>query len=513
MKIINWIKQNRLEFTILLLIIILAAFLRLYRIDDYMTFLGDEGRDAIIVKKILTQFDFPLIGPPTSIGNMYLGPLYYYMMSIAMLIAWLNPVSAAVMVAIIGVASVVLIYYLSREWFGKLAAVSSSLLYALSPVTIIYSRSSWNPNPAPFFALLGFVGLYLSRKTGDFKWFILTGVSAAFAVQMHYLALILLPVYIILWLNEFIILKSNKGIRKNFVFGSILSIVLFLVLMSPLVIFDLRHNLINFRAISTFFSQRETTVNLNMLNTLGRVVPIYQNNLIERYLTGSNLILIQMSSLILFVPLLIALYKRVAKKESSWPFLILGLWLVIGVLGLALYKQTIYDHYLGFLNPAPFILMGSLFSLTSLSKKVHHKTLISSLFFVLVISLILSNINRIPLKDRPNQQVKRTQEIARFVIKQSNNKPFNFALIAEHNYDAAYQYYLDLYGHKPKLLPFEKTEQLFVICEDQICKPVGHPKYEIAAFGWTKIADEKNFNSIKVFKLVHNPDQDKQEKE
>src|SRR4051812_17758872 len=115
----NWIKKNRLEFSLFLLLILITLGLRLYRIDAYMTFLGDEGRDALMMKRILTTFDIPLLGPPTSIGNMYLGPLYYYMMAVSMAIWWLNPIAAAVMVALIGTATVGLIYYFSRNWFGK----------------------------------------------------------------------------------------------------------------------------------------------------------------------------------------------------------------------------------------------------------------------------------------------------------------------------------------------------------------------------------------------------------
>ena len=34
------------------------------------------------------------------------------------------------------------------------AGLVAALLYAISPTVIIYSRSSWNPNIMPFFALL-----------------------------------------------------------------------------------------------------------------------------------------------------------------------------------------------------------------------------------------------------------------------------------------------------------------------------------------------------------------------
>ena len=83
-----WIFLDKLSFLILAGILGLAAILRFWKLPEYMTFLGDEGRDALMIKRILETGDIPLIGPPTSIGNIYLGPLYYYMMTLPMAIFW-----------------------------------------------------------------------------------------------------------------------------------------------------------------------------------------------------------------------------------------------------------------------------------------------------------------------------------------------------------------------------------------------------------------------------------------
>lgn len=115
------------------------------------------------------------------------------------------------------------------------------------------------------------------------------------------------------------------------------------------------------------------------------------------------------------------------------------------------------------------------------------------------------NFQKSPLLLPPNNQLGKTQEVARFIIDQSDNQPFNFALLAKSNYDSAYQYYLDLYGHKPKVVPVEITDQLFVVCEDEECIPINSPKYEISAYGWAKVEWIKEIDGIKVFKLIPNP--------
>ena len=114
-KIKSWMVNNKNEALAISLILVAASFLRLYKIDQYMTFLGDEGRDVIIVRRLLVDFDIILVGPGTSIGNMYLGPIYYYMMAPALLLANFSPVGPAVMIALLGVTTVFFVWFVARE--------------------------------------------------------------------------------------------------------------------------------------------------------------------------------------------------------------------------------------------------------------------------------------------------------------------------------------------------------------------------------------------------------------
>ncbi len=483
------LKDQKILFIVLILTLVLAAFLRFYKISGYMTFLGDEGRDALIMNKILSG-DLPLIGPPTSVGNIYLGPLYYYMMFLFMAPTNLNPVSAAMMNALIGVLIVGFVYILGKVWFGRVSGLIAAFLYAISPVNIIYSRSSWNPNPAPFFALLGIFGLYRAHKTGNFLWLVLTGFAFAAALQMHYLSLILIPIGIVLWIYELWFRKNNKLSLKNFPIGTILGITTFVLVMIPLVVFDFRHNFLNYRAIIELLSGNGA-IKTDLLSNLGRIPSLFSHNLIGRYMAGENYFLQILLSLLVLLPFLFI---------RTWSVLALGIWLLIGLVGVSFYQQNVYDHYLGFMNPVPFLLLGSIATF----KKIPRKFLTLSII-ILVLSLTYVNFQKSPLRFSPNNQLKRTIDVAEFIIKESRNKDFNFALIAKSNYDSAYQFYLDKLGHHPKQVPFDKTDQLFVVCEDESCDPTHNSKYEIVAFGWSKIDWMKEFAGVKIYKLIPNP--------
>src|SRR3989304_5159037 len=109
--------KNHWEVLILLTILLAGAFLRLYKIADYMTFLGDEGRDVLVVKRMIVDHKFTLLGPTASVGGFFLGPIYYYFM-LPFLFLWrLDPVGPAVMVALFGIATIYLVYRVGKDFF------------------------------------------------------------------------------------------------------------------------------------------------------------------------------------------------------------------------------------------------------------------------------------------------------------------------------------------------------------------------------------------------------------
>src|SRR3989344_6823244 len=172
-KVIDWIHHHRLEVMLISLTILIGGFFRLYKIDQYMTFLGDEGRDARVVRRLIVNFDPVLIGPMTSVtteaGHMYLGPIYYYLIAPSMILSGLSPVGPAAMVALLSLATIALIWWIGRTWWHPIAGLTAAALYAVSPTVIIYSRSSWNPNIMPFFALISIWAIYQIFQPSDLK--------------------------------------------------------------------------------------------------------------------------------------------------------------------------------------------------------------------------------------------------------------------------------------------------------------------------------------------------------
>src|SRR5258708_753093 len=173
------VKRTQLPITWVILIfsLITGAFLRLWHFQSTMQFLGDQGRDAIVAKQILINHHPVLIGPVTSTGNMYLGPLYYYFMVPFLALTYPSPVGPAYAIAGFSIAALFLLYYFGKELVGQRAALLGTVFFAFSAVSVTFSRFSWNPNLAPFVSIVLLWATYRAVKKSS--WYF---VLAAFCI-------------------------------------------------------------------------------------------------------------------------------------------------------------------------------------------------------------------------------------------------------------------------------------------------------------------------------------------
>ncbi len=356
-KVTSWVKNNKL----ILGIVFLALFLRLFRISSYMTFLGDEGRDALVWLRMVQNGKFTLIGPMTSIGNMYLGPLYYYLMLPFFIL--MGTVGPSIGTALFAGVTTFFLWYFGREWFSPKVGLVASLLYAVSPVAIVLSRSSWNPNVMPFFGLIIIWGIWQFWQKNQFYWLAIEGVFLSFAIQSHYLGILLAPLVGLFFIIKLtcLIKGKSKNINKLLINFALCILNFALLTVLPLVWFDLRHNSINYQSFYKFFSERQTTVNFKAYKAIPQIWPLWQT-LVTRLLAGKNEILgfgmavFSGACLIVYSIFCLLVYRN--KLFPHKAELLLTSWLVIGLLGMGLYKQHIYDHYFGFLFPLIFLFFG-----------------------------------------------------------------------------------------------------------------------------------------------------------
>jgi 4-amino-4-deoxy-L-arabinose transferase-like glycosyltransferase len=490
--LLGWIQKNTFEFLTLLLIITLGAFLRFYRIYDFAIFLGDEGRDALVVKRMIVDYKFTLLGPMTSIGNMYLGPIYYYFMIIPLWLFGLNPVGPAMMVATIGTMTILLVFFVGKDFFGSAAGLVSSLLYAVSPLIITHTRSSWNPNPMPFFATLTVYPVYKALVLRDGRWLMLAAASLGVALQLHYFGLLLIPIVFVL------LLTARIKFPWRFYFWALIS---FLLVFSPIIIFEFRHQFVVSQAIWRFISDKKQT-SFNIFSNLSVIWPTYKRLLVrltcaQKILPGSFLAVLSAGIL------LGKLVRRFLKKgtASDLAYLTLFLWLAIGLFGTNFHQGDIHDHYLGFLFPTPFLILGFLASL-AWSKKLGKGLVVATTLGLVVLNLL----NTSPISGvGPNYQIERSKIVAKAIADDVGEEKFNVASISPtHEFRAMrYRYFLEIFGKIPQGYEnYRDIETLYVIVEGNGTDPLKASNWEIQSFGPKEIVKTFKFDfQVEVFKL------------
>ncbi|MCL4383985.1 glycosyltransferase family 39 protein [Patescibacteria group bacterium] len=465
----------------IILVLAFSAFFRLYRIGDYMEFLGDQGRDAVIVRSFLTQGHLMGIGPQTSIGNMYLGPWYYYLIAPALLLSNFNPIGPSILVAVFGIATSWLLWYFLKKIFPESIALTSAFLFAASPVVIKYTSFSWNPNIMPFFSLLFVFSLFEVFFEKKYSYLVLASIAFIFCLNSHYLALLLLPLPVALFF-------FRRPSSSRFWYYFLLACGLFLLSLLPQVFFDLKHHGQNIRAIIAFFSVRQTTVNLKPYKAIPQILPLL-NQIITRVAAGKDLL---WGNVLTAIFILGVIYSFFRKNLKLSPLFLIVLWLFFGVFGLSLYKQHIYDHYFAFLFVPTLILLAvTIYEFKYLGWML---LAVTTFFF----------LKENPLRYPPNSQMATVEKIDQLILDHSRQQPFNLALLAKQNYDPPYRYFLSLKKAPLFTLNEQKTQQLFVVCEpfQMDCQPLGNPLWDIAAFGPASISDTWKVNDITIFRLV-----------
>lgn len=514
-KIQKYILNNKLEISILLIILLVAAFFRLYRIADYMTFLGDEGRDAIVAKDIL-QGHFTLLGPRASAGDFFLGPIYYYMMAPFLLLTHLDPVGPAIMIALFGIATVFLVYYVGRKFINAEVGLIAASLYAISPLVIVYSRSSWNPNAMPFFSLLMLYLLYLAVKKGSHKLFVSTGFLLGIAMQLHYLSTFLaVIIFFFVLFGEY--MTNKKDVLRRYLYHYLEILGGFLLGFSPFLAFESKHGFPNTRTILKFVFEDNTVRTyvphhsflVNIYDVFFRIF----GRLVTKFPTPDQLVTIQppvillwqVATVILAIVSIISLFSIKEKLKV----LFLSIWLFFGIFLFGVYKQNIYDYYFGFIFPLPFLLVGGF--LSNLRKIKRLKSISTFLAVIIYISIVAVNLCGNPLLYTPNKQKAQAQNIAEYVLSKTNGQPFNFALMTDGNSDHLYRYFFEIENRAPVTIlnlladPDRKsvTSQLMIVCELKTCQPLGYSLWEVAGFGRAEIAGEWDVPHVKVMRLVH----------
>lgn len=224
---------KKIEFFSILLIVVLALILRLYRIDNISQgFFCDEAANGYNAYKLSTtgrdEYGNFLPFYFRSFGD-YRNPVSIYVMIPSVVIFGLSEFSVRLTMAILGTATVFLIFLFTREFFYKLPLCSKILLslsaafyLAISPWHIHFSRTGFEFTTLPFFLTLSLFFLFRflrqeeeprnNSKFSDSRYLLLSTVSFIITFYTYYpIQLVLIPFL----LGIFFIYKDILFSKRN----------------------------------------------------------------------------------------------------------------------------------------------------------------------------------------------------------------------------------------------------------------------------------------------------------
>lgn len=482
---------------LLFLIFLMSVFLRFKNLEGSLMFQGDQGRDALIVANIFKEKDLVFIGPVTSIGNMYLGPFYYYLMMPFLWLTYPSPMGPVYMVAILGVLTVMLMYFLGKKIFSAKTAFLASIFLALSHTAVSLSRFSWNPNPAPFFSLLMFYFTYLAWKK-DGRYWLLVAAMFSILIQLHYVALLSAGGAGIIFLISLIEKIRAKTNLKKTVSNVLLSLLIFVLSLTPLVLFDIKHGGQNFQALTKIVTKEES---FNLERKVGRrgvdaLVKLFSVDLKNRgaqILFASSFGDIEANQYLIIVSFLFVLIycfrRRFKLKDQE---ILLFAYLGTGLLGISLYQHEVYTHYFAYLLPMVYFFYGWLLS------KIKPRLLTILATGTFLVFFIRQNYSLYQLKDT-GWTIAQMKAVAQSIQDQvTEDEKYNIVLLSESKdlYGMNYRYFLSTMPNPPVAIEdYAQAEKLFIINEERKQDDVANlPIYEIVVFPEKNVLNKIDFN-------------------
>ena len=442
-------KRIKSGIILILIILSLAIFFRFYKIHDFLFFGMDQEYEALLVKNILTGKHFPLIGVNASDTGIYLGPIFIYIAAIPYFIFRGNPLGGAVIASSLGVLTTFALYKLGKEWFSEKVGLLAGFLWAISFLSVHYDRQFWNPTPLSFLTIIILYSLTMIHKKKE-KYLILLAISISIAFQSHLQSIIFLPI-IILYLILF-----RKKFSKKYLFTFLLILLLF---QSPLILFDIRHNFINTKAIISmlisFLSFSNPAIGMNIferislfLNFIGR--SIFIRGPIDLYTENGQCISLLSfkgkTSILAVIAVLgsfiFYFYQQIVKKNKSLNDHSLPLSLTIITIGsLVLYQRQVFEYYYLYFLPILYLVLSWV-----LIYFMQRKGKLIILFLILIIA---GNNIRIFLTAQMSYSFKEKEEAINFSKNFVDNDNFSLEAIGDCSRFGGYRYLYEYFGRIP----------------------------------------------------------------
>jgi 4-amino-4-deoxy-L-arabinose transferase-like glycosyltransferase len=377
------IRKNKFEYGVVFVILVLAFFMRVYRLDQLLGFYFDQGRDALVIWDLWHKGKLFLIGPVTGLAGIFLGPFFYYLIAPFYLIGGGNPVYPAIFLAFTSTLALFFLYLLGKKMQSRMTGFIALVIGSFSYYLVLAGR--WLSNPTAIM-LTSILLLWMMWEISegnrlkvkgkwqdmDLHWLavaFLAGISLQFEAAS---AVFFIPMIFAFTIYLYFSQKENFPGTKTVIFG----ILILLATLLPQILFNLRHDNILFDNFQRFFGEEQQVGTPLTSYNLNRKKEFFINAFESKIFPG-----VAPSKNIFYASSLLGILLLIRKKRKD--LALFAIFLGIPTVGYVIYQSNhgnIFDYY----TTGYYLSMILLFSmgLGRLWKNIIGKFIVVSFLFI-----------------------------------------------------------------------------------------------------------------------------------
>ena len=328
LRVFNFVRERK-YLLVLFVIFLFEFFLRTYQLDIKNPFGYDQVDNAWAAKNIIVNHWYPLVGMVAKADSgVYIGPAYYYFISIFYWLFNLNPIASWAIAVVSSTFTFFVLFYIVKKMFSTQMAIIAVLINTFNYKAIIFDGIQWPVQLLPIVSLIIFYFLY--RVTlGDVKKIIPLAIAVGVAFNLHFTA-IFFPIIIILSLPLF---PRTKETLKYILLG----IPFFLVWLVPNIVYSLTNKTANSTATSYFSTYFHGFHLRRMFQILGDALIQFNPYLLNDQISAFKVVLLPLF-------FIVYLFKSFNSETKKMAYLIF-LWFIVPWLVFTTYSGEISDYY------------------------------------------------------------------------------------------------------------------------------------------------------------------------
>jgi len=248
------IKQNQKKIIFLLkvigflLLFAVFCYFRFYNLNKRIIFDWDQEHYAYEIKNIVKNNKFTLIGPRANNDRgFFLAPYFTYIFLPFYLLTNLHPSGSIIFIVFYNCFFFFVSFFIIKKLFGSTQAFLFLGLWACNGLLVGYDIIPWWPILIPLGVVITWY--WLDKIKGEnitIDWLFL-GITLGFFINMHFQ-------FIFIVFFSLIYLVVSQLQKKILSLKRIIFLFLgFLIMFTPLFLFDLRHNFLNIKLFFNFF--------------------------------------------------------------------------------------------------------------------------------------------------------------------------------------------------------------------------------------------------------------------